>query len=150
MQQIRSDLGFNNKFIDIQVHLEFYLKFQQTSVINPNGTSSSKCRHFICWHTKGHLWIEGFLNTIDGHDMKFIHYPHSLPFLPFYMLIAIRDSFHNNSHTYVTISTAYRVLYTSNVVTTCIQICTRVSLIETRVSYMGCQYQYSHMLSFDD
>ena len=31
MQQVRSDLGFNNKFIDIQVHLEFYLKFQQTS-----------------------------------------------------------------------------------------------------------------------
>lgn len=31
MQQVRSDLGFNNEFIQIRVHLEVYLKFQRTS-----------------------------------------------------------------------------------------------------------------------
>ena len=30
-------------------------------VIHLNGTSPSKCQHSSCWHTKGHLWIEGFL-----------------------------------------------------------------------------------------
>ena len=32
-------------------------------VIHLNGTSSSKCRHSSCWHTKGHLWIEGCLKN---------------------------------------------------------------------------------------
>ena len=54
-----------------------------TGVIKPNGTSPFECRHFICWNTKGHLWIEGFLNTIDGHDMSCIHYPTSFPFYLF-------------------------------------------------------------------
>ena len=31
MQQVRSDLGFKNEFIQIQVHLEVDLKFRQTS-----------------------------------------------------------------------------------------------------------------------
>ena len=31
MQQVRSDLGFNNEFIQIRVHLEVYLKFQRNS-----------------------------------------------------------------------------------------------------------------------
>ena len=54
------------------------------SVINPHVTSPSQCRHFICWYTKGHFWIEGCLNTIYGHDMRCIHYP---PNLPFYLFI---------------------------------------------------------------
>ena len=41
-------------------------RFQETlsdvaAVVYLNGTSPSKCRHSLCWHTKGHLWIEGFL-----------------------------------------------------------------------------------------
>ena len=81
--------------------------------------------------------------------MKCIHYPLSLPFLPFYMLIVVRDSFHSNSCTYVTISTAYRVLYTSIFIATRVQICTRVSLIATRVSYVGFQYRYSRTHPFE-
>ena len=81
--------------------------------------------------------------------MRCIHYPPSLPFLPFYMLIAICDSFHSNSRTYATISTAYCVLYPSIIVATRVHICTRVSLIATHVSYVGCQYQYSHTPPFD-
>ena len=30
-------------------------------------------------------------NTIDGHVMNYIHYPSSLPFLPFHMSIDVRD-----------------------------------------------------------
>ena len=122
---------------------------QNGSVINPNGTSSSECRHFVCWHTKGHLSIEGCLNTIDAHNMRCIHYPPSLPFLPFYMLIVVRDYLQSNSRTYATIFIASRVLYTSIVIATCVHICTWVSLIATRVSYVVCQYQYSHTPSFD-
>ena len=121
--------------------LPFDLTHYGASVINPNGTSPSECQHFICWYTKGHLWIEGLLNTIDGHDMRCIHYPTSLPF---YLSICWLS--------YVTISTATRVHTRLSSLTTCVvymtiliathvQICTRVSLIETRVSYAGCQYQ---------
>ena len=31
MHQVRSNLGFNNKFIQIRVNIEIYLSFQQTS-----------------------------------------------------------------------------------------------------------------------
>ena len=110
-------------------------------VINPNGTSPSECRHFICWHTKGHLWIEGCLNTIDGHDIRCIHYPPSFPFLPFYMLIATHNSFHSNSCTYVTISIAYRVLYVSIVIATRVHQRTWVSfkqiVCHMRVAYIN-------------
>ena len=41
----------------------------RSGVINPNGTSSSECRHSLCWYTKGHFRIEFFQNTIDGHDL---------------------------------------------------------------------------------
>ena len=81
--------------------------------------------------------------------MRCIHCPPSLPFLPFYMLIVVWDSFHSNSRTYVTISTAYRILYTGIVIANRVHICTWVSLIATRVSYAGCQYQYSCTHSFD-
>ena len=37
------------------------LTHQGASAIHLNGTSPSKCRHSLCWHTKGHLWIEGCL-----------------------------------------------------------------------------------------
>ena len=72
-----------------------------------------------------------------------------LAILLFYMLISVCDSFHSNSHMYVTISTAYHVLYVSIVIATHVQICTHVSLIETHVSYTGFQYQYSRMPPFD-
>ena len=81
--------------------------------------------------------------------MKYIHYPPSLSFLPFYMLNVVRDSYHSNLRTYATIPIAYRVLYASIVIATRVQIYTRVSLIETHVSYMGYQYQHSRTSSFD-
>ena len=81
--------------------------------------------------------------------MRCIHYPPSLLFLPFYMLTIVRDSFHRNSCIYVTISTTYRVLYASIVITTSVQVYTWVSLIANRVSYAGCQYQYSHTPPFN-
>ena len=50
------------------------------TVINPNGTSPSKCRHSLCWYTKRHFRIENFQNTIDGHDMRCIYLSTSLPY----------------------------------------------------------------------
>ena len=64
----------------------------------PKWHFSSECQHVICWHTKGHLWIEGCLNTIDGHEMRCIHYPTNLPF---YLYICWLP--------YATISTTTRV-----------------------------------------
>ena len=55
----------------------------------------------------------------------------------------------SNPRTYTAFPTAYRVLYESIVIATRVHICTRVSLIETRVSYVGCQYQYSRMPPFN-
>ena len=37
------------------------LTHQGASIIHMNGTSPSECRNSLCWHTKGHLWIEGCL-----------------------------------------------------------------------------------------
>ena len=81
--------------------------------------------------------------------MKYIHYPPSLPFLHFYMLIAVRDSYHRNRHTYVTIPAAYHLLYAIIVIATHVHIYMWVSLIETRMLYAGFQYQYSRTPSFD-
>ena len=66
--------------------------------IIPNGTSLSECQYFISWHTKGHLWIEGCLDTIDEHDKRCIHYPTRFPFYTFICWLL-----------YVTISIATRI-----------------------------------------
>ena len=81
--------------------------------------------------------------------MKYIHYPPSLPFLHFYMLIAVSNYYHSNPRTYMTIPTIYCLLYASIFIATHIQICTWASLRATRMSYAGCQYQYPRTLSFD-
>ena len=108
-----------------------------TIVINPNGTSPSKCRHFICWYTKGHFWIEGFLNTIDGHDMRCIHSPTSLPFyFSICGLTYVTMSIETHIHTRLS-SLTTRVLYATMLIATHIQICMRVSLIAYCVSYVG-------------
>ena len=117
--------------------------------INPNDTSPSECHHFICWHTKGHLWIEGFLNTIDGHDMRCIHPPTSLPFyLSMCGFTYTNMSIENHVHTRL-YSLTTCILYVTMLIATRVQICMQVSLIATRVSYAGFQYQYSCMPSLD-
>ena len=119
-------------------------------VINPNGNSPSECRHFICWCTKGHLWIEGCLK----HYRWACYEIHSLSIqLAIFYLFICQLLYTNfpisNSRTYVTFPKAYHVLYASIVIATRVQICTWVSLIATCMSYAGCQYQYLHMPSFD-
>ena len=109
-------------------------------VNNPHGTSPSEYRHPIGRYTKGQFWIEGCLNTIDGHDMKCIHSPTSLPFylsmcgFP-YMTMSIETRVHTRLCSLTT-----HVLYATIIIATRVQICTQVSLKETCVSYVGCKY----------
>ena len=117
------------------------LKFTRVSVINPNGTSPSECRHFICRYTKKHYRIEGCLNTIDGHDMRCIYPPTSFPFyLSICWLLYTTISTETRVHTRLC-SLTIRVLYVTILIVTNVQICTWVSLKETHVSYAGCLYQ---------
>ena len=116
-------------------------KIIKISVIYPNGTSPSECRHSLCWHTKGHLWIEGFLK----HYRWACYELHSLS-----IQLAIFTFKYVNCCTRLCLyaTRVHRRLFLQHVmycmrvfvIATHVQIYMRASLRETRVAYTGCQY----------
>ena len=119
-------------------------------VINPNGTSPSEWRHFLCWRTKGHLWIEGCLKHYRWACYEIHSLSIQLAIFTFeYVNCCTRICLYSTRvHTRLFLQ---HVAYCMRVfvIATRVQNCMRVSLRETRVSYTGCQYQYPRMLFFD-
>ena len=123
-------------------HIRGHLLSTQMALLHPSADTSyvGTQRTLMDWRFPKHYrWAWHEIHSLSN----------QLSILPLYMLISICDYLHSNSRTYATISKASHVLYTSIFIATRIHICTRVSFIETRVSYADCQYQYSHTHPFD-
>ena len=103
----------------------------QMVVIYLNGTSTSECQHPSCWHTKGHLWIEGFPKHYrwDYYELHF-SYTQLVIFYLLNMSSLVCDS------SYMQLACCTRV----SVIASRVHICTRVTLRETHESYTSCQY----------
>ena len=126
--------------------LEWWHLIYATSLIVPivihlNGTSPSECRHSLCWHIKGHLWIEVCLK-----HYRWAYYELHLSFiqLVIFTFKYVKCCMHlflyaTHVHTHLLLKHVMchtRVL----VIASRVQICTQVPLIETCVSYTSCQY----------
>ena len=111
------------------------------SIIHLNGTSSSEWRNSLCWHTKGHLWIEGCLK-----HYRWAYYELHLSSIQVviftfeYVKCCTRLILYaTRVHTRLLLKHVACCTWVS-VIASRVQICTQVPLRETRVSYAGCQY----------
>ena len=119
-------------------------------VIYLNGTSPSECRHSLCWHTKGHLWIEGCLK-----HYRWACYELHLSSIQLVIFTFEYVKCHTRLFLYAT--RVHMQLFLQHVayctrvfvIATRVQIYTWDSLRETHVSYVGFQYQYPRTPSFD-
>ena len=111
------------------------------SVINPNGTSPSECRHFLCWHTKEHLWIEGCLKHYRWACYEIHWLSIQLAIFTFEYVNCCTRLFVYTTRVHMWLFLLHVAYYTRVfVIATCVQICTRASLKAIRVSYAGFQY----------
>ena len=112
-----------------------------TIVIYLNGTSPSECRHFLCWHTKGHIWIEGCLK-----HYRWVCYELHLSSIQLVIFTFEYVKFHTCLFLYAThVHTRpflQHVTYYTRVfvIATHVPICTWDALRAARVSYVSCQY----------
>ena len=120
-------------------HRTCYIAQLSIIVIHLNGTSPSECRHLLCWHTKGHLWIEGCPKHYRWAYYE-LHFS-STQLVIFYLLnmsSPVWDSY------YMQLTCCMWV----SVVACRVQMCTQVTLRETRGSYASCQSWYPRTCLF--
>ena len=129
MSKNLSDIYFSWKF------------FRKVSVIHLNGTTPSECRHSLCWHTKGHLWIEGLLKHYRWAYYELHLSSIQLVIFTFEYVKCCTCLFlyATRVHTHLLLKHVACCTRVS-VVASHVQICTWVPLRETCVSYVSCQY----------
>ena len=107
----------------------------QMALLHPSANNS------LCWYTKGHFKIKIFLNTIDGHAMRYIYLSTNLlHYFSKYGLVYMTISIEMRVHTRL-FSLTTHILYATISIATCVHKHTQVSFKQlachTQVAYIN-------------